>query len=349
MLKEFRGVWIATVYNLDWPNTLNNEKNQKQEFINILEKVKELNINNIFVQIRPESDAFYKSNINPWSRYLTGTQGLDPGYDPLKFMICESHKRNLKFHAWLNPYRITTKGVELRFLDIHHPARINPEWVLEYNNSLFYNPENKEVQKYLQSTIREIINNYWVDGIHFDDYFYPYNYPLPLNEDRDGEVGNSRREAINELIRQSYKTIKSINCNIRFGVSPFGIWKNIYSNIKGCKTTGLESYYATYADSLRWVNEGILDYITPQLYFTINQIGSDYKTLLNWWNSKLENKCVDLYIGQGIYKSEVVKELELQIAANRRCKNVSGNILFSFKDINNNQVVQEKLNLIYNL
>lgn len=347
MRNEFRGVWIATVYNIDWPTIVNNEQYQKEEFLNILEKVCSLNINNIFVQVRPESDALYKSKINPWSRYLTGTQGLDPGYDPLKFMIVEAHRRNIKLHAWLNPYRITTKGTDLNKLDKNHPARLNPSWVLEYDNSLFYNPENKEVQSYIEATIYEILENYWIDGIHFDDYFYPYNYPLPLNESRDGEIGNNRRESINELIRKSYNIVKSINKNIMFGVSPFGIWKNKSSDIKGSETDKLESYYGVYADSITWIEEGIVDYIVPQLYFNINQPGSAYNILLNWWNDVVENKDIELYIGQGIYKEEIAKELELQIGLNRNCKNVKGNILFSFKYIINNEIVNDTLKNLY--
>ena len=196
-LVEFRGVWIASVYNIDWPKTLDNPEAQKQEFIEILDKLQSLNINAIFVQIRPTSDALYKSYINPWSKYLTGEQGKYPGYDPLQFMIEETHKRNMEFHAWLNPYRITTQGIDLNELVQNNPARIKPEWVLEFNNALFYDPENPEVIEYVAITVYEIIKKYDVDGIHFDDYFYPYDYPLPEGEDRDGEVANNRREAVN--------------------------------------------------------------------------------------------------------------------------------------------------------
>lgn len=347
MKCEFRGIWIATVYNIDWPKTLNDIEKQKEEFISILEKVKELNMNAIFVQVRAESDAFYKSSINPWSKYLTGVQGLDPGYDPLAFMICESHKRHIEFHAWLNPYRITTRGTDLEVLYKDHPARLNPDWVLEYEDSLFYDPENKEVQVYIQDTIYEIIKHYWVDGIHFDDYFYPYNYPLPKGEDIDGDTGDLRREAINELIRQSYKIVKAVNRNIAFGVSPYAIWKNKDSDPMGSDTNNLESYYGVYADSVKWINEGILDYIAPQLYFTINQNGSDYKTILKWWNDIVANTWIDLYIGQGIYKDEIAKEIEMQIQLNREFKNVDGSIFFSWNNIANNKEVEKTLKEIY--
>lgn len=341
MAYKLIGVWVATVYNIDWPKSIDNIEKQKEEFINILEKMKELNINTIYVQIRPESDALYKSVRNPWSKYLTGIQGENPGYDPLSFMICESHKRSIKFHAWLNPYRITTNGTDLNKLCENHPARLNPDWILEYENSLFYNPENKEVQAYIQETIYEIINNYWVDGIHFDDYFYPYNYPLPEGECKDCNVGNLRREVINELIRQSYKTVKSVNRNISFGVSPFGIWKNNSSDPNGSETTNLESYYSIYADTLTWVYEEVLDYIAPQIYFTIKQLGSEYEKIVKWWSNIISEREVDLYIGQGIYKDEIKNEIELQLNINKKFKNINGSIFFSWSNIVNNKEIEE--------
>ena len=230
-LVEFRGVWIASVYNIDWPKTLDNPEAQKQEFIEILDKLQSLNINAIFVQIRPTSDALYKSYINPWSKYLTGEQGKYPGYDPLQFMIEETHKRNMEFHAWLNPYRITTQGTDLNELAPNNPARIKPEWVLEFNNALFYDHENPEVIEYVAITVYEIIKKYDVDGIHFDDYFYPYDYPLP-----EGEVANNRRESVNNLIRTIYKVIKSTKPSVQFGVSPYGVWKNKSSDLIGSES-----------------------------------------------------------------------------------------------------------------
>lgn len=344
---EMRGVWVASVYNIDWPKTLNNIEKQQQEFIDLLNKVEQLNMNSVFVQVRAESDALYKSKINPWSKYLTGTQGMNPGYDPLKFMICEAHKRSIKLHAWINPYRITTNGTDLNKLYETNPARLNPDWVLEYNNSLFYDPENKEVQKHIQETISEIVTHYWVDGIHFDDYFYPYNYPLPEGELLEGEIGNKRREAVNELIRQTYDTVKCVNRNISFGVSPFGVWKNKSSHILGSDTSNLESYYGVYADSIQWIYEGIIDYIAPQLYYTINQTGSKYETILKWWNDIVNNTGIYLYIGQGIYKGEISKEIESQLKINKKYKNVDGSIFFSFSDIVNNLEIEEVLMRLY--
>ena len=344
-LVEFRGVWIAIVYNIDWPKTLDNPEAQKQEFIEILDKLQSLNINAIFVQIRPTSDALYKSYINPWSKYLTGEQGKYPGYDPLQFMIEETHKRNMEFHAWLNPYRITTQGTDLNELAPNNPARIKPEWVLEFNNALFYDPENPEVIEYVAVTVYEIIKKYDVDGIHFDDYFYPYNYPLPEGEDRDGEVANNRREAVNNLIRTIYKVIKSTKPSVQFGVSPYGVWKNKSSDLIGSESNSLESYYDLYMDTLTWIDENTIDYIAPQIYWSTDNNDSNYEVMVIWWNDVVKDSGVRLYIGQNINDLDIASEIYKQIEINREYENVSGNILFSASDImndNDNVVIQLK-------
>ena len=348
-LVEFRGVWIASVYNIDWPKTLDNPEAQKQEFIEILDKLQSLNINAIFVQIRPTSDALYKSYINPWSKYLTGEQGKYPGYDPLQFMIEETHKRNMEFHAWLNPYRITTQGTDLNELAPNNPARIKPEWVLEFNNALFYDPENPEVIEYVAVTVYEIIKKYDVDGIHFDDYFYPYDYPLPEGEDRDGEVANNRREAVNNLIRTIYKVIKSTKPSVQFGVSPYGVWKNKSSDLIGSESNSLESYYDLYMDTLTWIDEHIVDYIAPQIYWSTDNNDSNYEVMVSWWNDVVKDSGVRLYIGQNINDLDIASEIYKQIEINREYENVSGNILFSASDImNDNDNIVMQLKEAYN-
>ena len=316
-LVEFRGVWIASVYNIDWPKTLDNPEAQKQEFIEILDKLQSLNINAIFVQIRPTSDALYKSYINPWSKYLTGEQGKYPGYDPLQFMIEETHKRDMEFHAWLNPYRITTQGTDLNELAPNNPARIKPEWVLEFNNALFYDPENPEVIEYVAITVYEIIKKYDVDGIHFDDYFYPYDYPLPEGEDREGEVANNRRESVNNLIRTIYKVIKSTKPSVQFGVSPYGVWKNKSSDLIGSESNSLESYYDLYMDTLTWIDENTIDYIAPQIYWSTDNNDSNYEVMVSWWNDVVKDSGVRLYIGQNINDLDIASEIYKQIEINR--------------------------------
>lgn len=348
-LVEFRGVWIASVYNIDWPKTLDNPEAQKQEFIEILDKLQSLNINAIFVQIRPTSDALYKSYINPWSKYLTGEQGKYPGYDPLQFMIEETHKRDMEFHAWLNPYRITTQGTDLNELAPNNPARIKPEWVLEFNNALFYDPENPEVIEYVAITVYEIIKKYDVDGIHFDDYFYPYDYPLPEGEDREGEVANNRRESVNNLIRTIYKVIKSTKPSVQFGVSPYGVWKNKSSDLIGSESNSLESYYDLYMDTLTWIDENTIDYIAPQIYWSTDNNDSNYEVMVSWWNDVVKDSGVRLYIGQNINDLDIASEIYKQIEINREYENVSGNILFSASDImNDNDNVVMQLKEAYN-
>ena len=343
-LVEFRGVWIASVYNIDWPKTLDDPEAQKQEFIEILDKLQSLNINAIFVQIRPTSDALYKSYINPWSKYLTGEQGKYPGYDPLQFMIEETHKRDMEFHAWLNPYRITTQGTDLNELAPNNPARIKPEWVLEFNNALFYDPENPEVIEYVAITVYEIIKKYDVDGIHFDDYFYPYDYPLP-----EGEVANNRREAVNNLIRTIYKVIKSTKPSVQFGVSPYGVWKNKSSDLIGSESNSLESYYDLYMDTLTWIDEHIVDYIAPQIYWSTYNNDSNYEVMVSWWNDVVKDSGVRLYIGQNINDLDIASEIYKQIEINREYENVSGNILFSASDImNDNDNIVMQLKEAYN-
>ena len=348
-LVEFRGVWIAIVYNIDWPKTLDDPEAQKQEFIEILDKLQSLNINAVFVQVRPTSDALYKSYINPWSKYLTGEQGKYPGYDPLQFMIEETHKRNMEFHAWLNPYRITTQGTDLNELAPNNPARIKPEWVLEFNNALFYDPENPEVIEYVDVTVYEIIKKYDVDGIHFDDYFYPYDYPLPEGEDRDGEVANNRREAVNNLIRTIYKVIKSTKPSVQFGVSPYGVWKNKSSDLIGSESNSLESYYDLYMDTLTWIDENTIDYIAPQIYWSTDNNDSNYEVMVSWWNDVVKDSGVRLYIGQNINDLDIASEIYKQIEINREYEYVSGNILFSASDImNDNDNVVMQLKEAYN-
>lgn len=365
-LYEFRGVWVATVYDIDWPKTKDNPEAQKQEFIELLDKVQSLNLNAVFVQVRPTSDAFYDSKINPWSAFLTGTQGKYPGYDTMKFMIEETHKRNMQFHAWLNPYRITTKGTDLSVLADNNPAKLHPEWVLSHNDALFYNPQNQEVINYVATTVFEIVSNYDVDGIHFDEYFYPYGYPPPECDCECGcgclctcncicgceyvceDTAENRREAINNLIKTVYRVIKATKPNVEFGVSPFGVWKNKSSDVTGSNTNALEGYYDLYTDSLSWIQEGIIDYIAPQVYWETTNVDNPYETLVKWWASIVDGTKVKLYIGQNINKKETAREVDKEIEINRQYKEVKGNILFSYRDIaENNEGVVEKLQRVY--
>ena len=337
--ENMKAAWITTVYNSDFPSTesYGNPEKQKKEFINIINKLQNIGINTIVVQVRPKSDALYKSSINPWSDVLTGIQGKYPGYDPLEFMIEETHKRGMEFHAWLNPYRVTTSGTDINLLNENHFARLNPQLLIEHKSALYYNPELPEVKEHIKNTVAEIVENYNVDAIHFDDYFYPSNYPLPKGENPDGEIANFRRQNVNEMVKMVYDTIKSINPKVKFGISPMGIWKNKTSDSTGSNTKGQECYYAVFSDVRTWINENIVDYIVPQIYWEIGNKSADYETLVKWWDNEVENSNVKLYIGQALYKDIVSSEIDKQLEINNKYNNVKGSFFFSTKDIINNR------------
>ncbi len=347
--EEMRAVWITTVYNSDFPKTKSNPSAQKEEFISYLDELQGTGINAVMVQVRPTADAFYQSTINPWSSYLTGEQGEYPGYDPMAFMIEETQKRDIEFHAWLNPYRVTTSGVtDVNQLCETHPARNNPSWVIEHNNALYYNPELESVKVHIEETVREIINYYDVDGIHFDDYFYPSNYPLPDGESRDGTVANERRGHINEMVERVSKVVKETNPDVSFGISPMGIWKNDLSDVTGSSTSGSESYYTVYGDTRTWIKEEWIDYVVPQIYWEIGHSAADYATLLKWWANEVSGTDVDLYIGQGIYKEVVAQEITSQLNLNKQYNAVKGSVYFAMSDIiNNSQGVKTALTSYY--
>lgn len=334
--SEMRAAWISTVHNIDFPKTKNNVTAQKNEYIAILDKLKSIGLNTVVVQVRPKADALYESDINPWSDVLTGTQGKYPGYDPMEFMIEEAHKRGMEFHAWLNPYRVTTSGTDVNALDPNHPARKNPKMVFAYNNALYYDPASKDVQNHIADTVKEIVQKYKVDAIHFDDYFYPDKYPLPDGEDKDGPVANQRRKNVNDMVSLVSSTIKKTNPNVKFGISPIGIWKNNYPDKTGSATKGNESYYAVYADTRTWIKNGWIDYVVPQIYWNIGHDAADYKVLVEWWANEVKGTGVDLYIGQGIYKEEVANEIKAQLELNKKYPEIKGSMFFTTRDIINN-------------
>ncbi|WP_317854914.1 family 10 glycosylhydrolase [Chakrabartyella piscis] len=333
---DFRGAWISTVYSADFPSTINDATAQKAEFTEKIDALQDLGINAVVVQVRPKSDAFYDSDINPWSSVLTGEQGKYPGYDPMEYMIEEAHDRGMEFHAWLNPYRITTSGTDLSTLSSDHPALAHPEWILTYNNALYYDPSQKAVQEYIAETVAEIVENYDVDAIHFDDYFYPSNYPLPDGEDRDGSVANQRREDINDMVELVSKTIKSIDSSVEFGISPMGVWKNSSSDSNGSDTRGSEGYYTVFADATTWIANEWIDYIAPQIYWEQDNQYAPYEPLVSWWSDVVSGTDVTLYIGQGIYKDIVSQEITEQMNINENY-NVDGSIFFSSRDLLDNR------------
>ncbi|MGL6107824.1 family 10 glycosylhydrolase [Romboutsia sp.] len=360
--NEMRAAWISTVHNIDWPKTKNNPEVQKKEYTDLLDTLKSTGINAVVVQVRPAGDAIYKSSINPWSAYLTGTQGKDPGYDPLPFLIDEAHKRGMEFHAWFNPYRVTTTGTDLNTLDQNHPAKKNPSWILEHStsagNALAYNPGLPEVRKHVVDSVMEVVRNYNIDGVQFDDYFYRGN----MNDDATyQQYGNGmskddwRRENVNTLLGDVKSAIKSSKPSIEFGVSPSGIWRNKSSDPTGSDTKGKESYSSDYADTRTWIKRGLVDYVTPQLYWPIGFSAADYSKLVSWWSNEVKGTNVNLYIGQGIYKQgessnsgqDIAAEIKQQITLNRQYSEIKGSIYFSARDIVRNTNLQNDMKELY--
>lgn len=347
--KEMRGAWISTVWNLDWPTVgaRNNVAQQKQEFITLLDKLQAAGLNSVIVQVRPKGDALYNSTLNPWSDILTGTQGKNPGYDPMAFMIEETHKRGMEFHAWFNPYRITTSGTDVNALASSNMARKNPSWVIAYNNALYYDPGNPQVVNYLVETVAEVVKNYKVDGIHFDDYFYPskaFNDETSYSKYGNGiNKDDWRRANVNTLIQKVHAKINSINSSVSFGVSPRGIWKNASSDPTGSATNGGQSYYDIYCDSVAWIKNGWVDYINPQIYWTFENSAAPYGTLVDWWAKQVQGTNVKLYIGHDISKTEVSNQIETQVNYSRANLEVDGNVYFRAKFIAENSTLQSKL------
>ena len=347
-LTEFRGVWIATVKNIDFPSTNNlSTESQKKELISLLTFHKSLGLNAIFLQIRPHLDAFYASKIEPWSEYLNGTQGKPPlpFYDPLEFAISEAHKLGLELHAWINPYRATMS--DKSSISANNLMNLHPEWFIEYGDKKYLNPGLPEVWQYTEQVVQDIIERYDIDGLHMDDYFYPYRIPnklFPDNEtykkyNRGLGLDAWRRSNCDTIVKRVYCLIKSHNKYIPFGISPFGVWRNIDKDPKGSQTkAGQTNYDDLYADILKWENSGWVDYLVPQLYWEKKHPVASFDALLPWWNTYCSKR--NLYIGIGIYRNvektkgwESVNELPEQIKDIRKFSTTQGLVFFSSKSL----------------
>ena len=367
--REFRAVWIATVTNIDWPSRKGLSVDaQKAEYIKLLNDVKGMGMNAVIMQIKPTADAFYPSEYGPWSEYLTGTQGKDPGYDPLAFMIEEAHKRNLEFHAWFNPYRITMNHKDINRLSADHPARQHPDWVLGYGNQLYYDPGIPEARQFIVDGVMEVVKKYDIDGVHMDDYFYPYRiageeFPDDASFEKYGTGFDNRadwrRNNVNVLVKQINDTIKSEKTYVKFGISPFGVWRNIADDPTGSDTrAGQTNYDDLFADTREWIQKGYLDYMNPQIYWNIGFEPAAFDILLHWWRNEIKDKPIHLYIGQAAYKiaNNFVpewhdpEEYPRQIDMIREYPDVHGSVHFSLKDLNRNPLgVKNRLtNDLYN-
>ena len=355
--RELRGMWLTTVANIDFPSRPGLSQAQvKAEYLRWLDLAVAQRHNAIFVHVRPSGDAFWPSAYAPWSEWLTGKRdGRSPGWDPMAFMVSEAHARNLEFHAWFNPYRGTQPGpvgpgADFARLAPDHPLIKHRDWAISYPRGaaarLYFDPGIPEARRFVEDSMLEAVGKYDVDGVHFDDFFYPYpqageDFPDDASFARYGR-GRSRadwrRDNVDTLVREMAERIKELKPWVKFGISPFGIWRNQDTDPEGSASRGLEAYDAIYADTRKWVREGWLDYIVPQLYWYIGFAKADYGKLLPWWSELVKGSGVQLWIGQADYRVgekgvwSDPAELDRQLTLNDRY-GVQGQVHFSAKQI----------------
>jgi uncharacterized lipoprotein YddW (UPF0748 family) len=338
--REMRAAWVATVANIDWPSSKGrSEVQQQKEALAILNKAADLRLNAIFLQVRPACDALYESKLDPWSEYLTGTMGDPVSYDPLQFWITEGHKRGIEIHAWFNPYRARlNNGIESCSLD--HIANTKPEIVKRYGNDLWLDPGEQATMDYSYRVILDVVERYDIDGVHFDDYFYPYpvageSFPDEGSYARYLDTGGSmtkaewRRSNVDTFIERVHGGIKALKPWVKFGISPFGIWRPGYP----AGVNGLDAYTTLYADAREWLQSGWVDYLSPQLYWKLDAPKQPYRKLLQWWT---EQNTLGRNIWPGNFTSKIgdgfsASEILNQISATRQNPGATGNVHFSMR------------------
>ena len=361
--RELRAAWIATVVNIDWPSRKGlSAQQQQEEYVTLLETLRSVGMNAVIVQVRPSADAFYPSSYEPWSEYLSGVQGQspEPYYNPLAFMIQQAKQRGLEFHAWFNPYRVSMKDT-FNFADTH-PIHKHPDWFVKYGGKWYYDPGHPQAQEYVLQAILETVKHYDLDAVHFDDYFYPYRIANEVFPDSSsyalygknnyGNVDDWRRNNVDFFVKELSSRIKREKPHVKFGISPFGVWRNKDKDPDGSDTqAGQTNYDDLYADVLKWLKEGWIDYVTPQLYWHIGFKVADYSVLLDWWSKHSYGK--HLYIGQGVYRIggkgwENPDELLNQVKLNRNYAEVKGSMYFNSKTFLQNKLgVNAKMNQMY--
>lgn len=360
-----RGVWLTTVSRLDWPplNSVNGSSpavrihQQQSALINKLDKLKGLGINTVFFQVKPDGTALWPSKILPWSDMLTGTIGMDPGYDPLQFMLDEAHKRGMRVHAWFNPYRVSTNIKPSTVTELNRTLSQNPasvfvlhrDWIRTSGDRFVLDPGIPKARDWITSIIAEVVARYPVDGVQFDDYFYTESVGSTLNDNATfkqygqgfSAKADWRRHNTQLLIEQVSRTIKQLNPNVEFGVSPAGVWRNRSHDPAGSDTRGAAAYDESYADTRRWVQQGLLDYIAPQIYWPFARDAARYDVLAKWWAEVVKTTNTRLYIGVALYKvgepsknepdwtvNGGVPELKKQLDLNDSIPQIKGTILF---------------------
>ena len=358
--REFRGAWIATVSNIDWPSAKGMDSFfQRAEFTKMMNELYRMGMNAVIVQVRPVADAFYDSKLNPWTEYLSGKQGVppDPYYDPLEFMIREARKRNMEFHAWVNPFRAclraTTDG-----LDPMHVAVLHPEWTVTYDGRMYLNPGIPEARQYVIDCIVEIVANYDVDAIHLDDYFYPYQATNQTFRDSEAyakygggfaSIDDWRRDNVDRFVCDLSKAIKAEKPHVKFGISPYGVWRNVSEDPTGSESTASQTAYdSLYADTRTWIREGWIDYVAPQIYWEFGRPAAPYEKMVDFWvNESRLNDNVHLYIGLAVYRIGSPNEnaawmdpneVPYQMRYNAAFPEIKGNVFYSA-----NQLIRNRL------
>ncbi len=350
--REMRGMWIATVANTNWPSAPGlSPAEQRQELLDLLDLAVANRLNAVMFQVRPTADAFWPSPYEPWSQYLTGTQGRDPGWDPLGTAVHEAHRRGLELHAWFNPYRVAMTE-DPSTLVPGHPARVHPEWVLPYGGKLYYNPGIPEVRRFVEDAMLDAVRRYPLDAVHWDDYFYPYPVAGQTFADQDTfarygagftDADAWRRHNTDLLVSEMAVRIKRIRPTTQYGISPFGVWRNAATDPLGSATqAGVQTYDDLHADTRGWVKRGWLDYIAPQVYWLAQpldqQVPANYAVLVPWWSDVVAGTGTKLYIGEAVYKVGAAgqpeqwfdpAELSRHLDLCAQHPEVRGNILYS--------------------
>lgn len=348
---EFRGMWIATVQNVDWPSESGlSAREQRAQLIKHLDAAVARRLNTVILQVRPAADAFWPSTREPWSQWLTGTQGKDPGWDPLGTALAEAHARGLELHAWFNPYRVANHTDRSR-LTASHPARRNPGWTVAYGGKLYYNPGLPEVRAFVQEAMLDAVSRYRVDAVHWDDYFYPYPVAGEYFDDDDAfaEHGGSftsraawRRHNTDTLVSEMSRRLRGSHPGVRFGISPFAVWRNQGTDRLGSATRALQTYDDLYADTRKWVLRGWVDYVVPQAYWHIGNAAADYAEVVRWWAKTVAGTGVDLYVGEALYRCDARSstaawrdpaELSRHLTLAARYAEVRGHSYFSGKHV----------------
>ena len=353
-LMPFRGAWIATVANIDWPTAeaVGDTEKQQAEMVWLLDSLEAIGINAIIFQVRPTADALYYSELEPTSHWLTGKQGGALSWDPLEWTIEQAHQRNMEVHVWLNPYRVNLAKNDTSEICADHVWRKHPEWFWEYNKQWYFDPGLDVTREWICTVVQDIVTRYDIQAIHMDDYFYPYpsgGKPIPDTKTFAKyprgftDIAEWRRNNVNLAIQDIHRTIRECHKSVEFGISPFGVWRNASVDSTGSATTaGITNYDDLYADIRLWIKRGWIDYVLPQLYWEIGKKAADYQVLAHWWANEVRGTNCKLYIGMAPYRLENASpktawgqgnEISRQMQLNRTIPEITGECFYSTRPL----------------